>query len=202
MCTCGRCVSAACTYKCSCRLRMRSDKWMGRGGGTLVFPRARRLFRVALLPLPYTPPSPHREITEPLNRGTLLSAPPPPIPPASSAGSLASTRKPLKPASPSSHTHTHTHTHTHAHARTRSPSGFTSRGTSLGSHCKFKKSGGKISEKIHFKNVLKGTYYENPTFLVLLYVNLGIWHVSQHKNAGKKQVTRLVVVPLCQKRYA
>jgi len=45
---------------------------------------------------------------------------------------------------------------------------------------------------------LKGTYSENFTFLVLLYVNLGIWHVSQHKNAGKKNLTRLVVVPLSE----
>ena len=48
---------------------------------------------------------------------------------------------------------------------------------------------------------LKGPYYENSTFLVLLHVNLGIWHVYQPKTAGKKPLATFVMVPLGQKRH-
>ena len=42
---------------------------------------------------------------------------------------------------------------------------------------------------------LKGPYYENSTFLVLLHVHLGIWRVYQPKNAGKKPLAIFVMVP-------
>ena len=51
-------------------------------------------------------------------------------------------------------------------------------------------------------DALKGTYYENSTFLVLLHVNLGIWHVYRPKNSGKKQLPRFVMVLVRQKRHA
>ena len=51
-------------------------------------------------------------------------------------------------------------------------------------------------------STLKGTYNANSTFVVLLYVHMRSWHVSQPTNAWKKQLTRLVVIPRCQTRYA
>ena len=53
-----------------------------------------------------------------------------------------------------------------------------------------------------FLTMLKGTYYENSTFLVLLHVNLGIWHVYRPKNSGKKLLPRFVMVLVRQKRHA
>ena len=48
---------------------------------------------------------------------------------------------------------------------------------------------------------LKGPYNANSTFIVLLYVHMRSWHVSQPTNAWKKQFTLLVVIPRCQTRY-
>src|SRR4029434_5768554 len=42
---------------------------------------------------------------------------------------------------------------------------------------------------------LKGPYYENSTFLVLLHVHLGIWRVYQPKNTGKKTLVIFVMFP-------
>ena len=47
----------------------------------------------------------------------------------------------------------------------------------------------------------KGPYNANSTFIVLLYVHMPSWHVSQPTNAWKKQFTLLVVIPRCQTRY-
>ena len=51
------------------------------------------------------------------------------------------------------------------------------------------------------KSSLKGPYNANSTFIVLLYVHMRSWHVSQPTNAWKKQFTLLVVIPRCQTRY-
>src|SRR4029434_1124818 len=45
--------------------------------------------------------------------------------------------------------------------------------------------------------VLKGPYYENSTFLVLLHVHLGIWRVYQPKNAEKKTIGDLCYGSYC-----
>ena len=50
----------------------------------------------------------------------------------------------------------------------------------------FCKKMGRSHETELFSN-LKGTYYENYTFVVLQHVNLGIWHVYRPKNSGKKK---------------
>ena len=49
--------------------------------------------------------------------------------------------------------------------------------------------------KVQPQPILKGPYYENSSFLVLLHVHLGIWRVYQPKNAGKKPLAIFVMVP-------
>ena len=51
---------------------------------------------------------------------------------------------------------------------------------------------------IYFKGGIQCKFH----FVVLQYVHMDIWHVSQPTNAWKKQLTRLVVVLRCQTWYA